>query len=237
MEEVLASLRNYEIWIYVLLGLGALFFVRKFILGWQELRGAAFGLERDNAQARLNQAATVLILLITMAVAEFILVSFIAPSIPGAIPLFTPTVDLLVTPTVTLPASLTQTPGNTLATQNPEQTIAPSANGCIPGQVEITSPVENTDVNGLVKVIGTVDILNFAFYKIESKRPDEDVWAILLAGNQPVKAGELGIWDTRRLTPGEYQLSIVPVNTEALSLDRCVVQVRVTSPPAETQEP
>ena len=84
MEEALRFFRAFELWIYLLLGLGGLFYLRRFILAWQELRGAVFGLERESAQARLNQAASVLVLLLTMAVTEFFLVSFVAPSMPGA---------------------------------------------------------------------------------------------------------------------------------------------------------
>jgi len=108
MIEALRLFRAYEVWIYLLLGLGALYFVRKFILAWQELRDSGFGLERENAQLRLNQAAGFLVLLLAMAISEFVLVSFIAPSVPGAIPLPTPTLDLLASPTTTLPPT---TPG------------------------------------------------------------------------------------------------------------------------------
>jgi hypothetical protein len=237
MEQAFAFFRNFEIWIYLLLGLGILLALRKFIMAWQELRGAGFGLERDNAQARLNQSASVLVLLITMVVAEFVMVSFIVPSIPGAIPLFTPTLDLLTTPTITLAVAsdqTTTTPGVPVAVPGTEQ---PQEDGCVLGKVQIDFPQAGSEVSGLVTVTGTVDIENFGFYKIESRRPDEAIWAILLAGNQPVNSGDLGTWDTRRLVPGEYQLSVVPVDTEAKTLPRCVVNVFVTTPPPETSEP
>jgi hypothetical protein len=237
MDQILNALRTFEIWIYALIGLGALYYIRKFALAWQELRGAAFGLERDNAQARLNQAASVLVLLVTMAVAEFVLVSFIAPTVPGAIPLLTPTLDLLVTPSITLPATLVEGQGTPGAVPTIDLNETPQPEGCIIGQVEITSPKSDDEVSGLVTVLGTVDIPNFAFYKLESKRPDEGFWAILLAGNLPVKAGELGIWDTRRLTPGEYQLSVVPVTTDAETLPRCAVNVRVALPAPDSTSP
>ena len=91
--------------------------------------------------------------------------------------------------------------------------------------------------DGLVAVSGTVNIENFGFYKIESRKPDDATWSILLAGNQPVTGGALGTWDTRRLTPGEYQISVVPVDTEARTLPRCAVNVFVTTHPLETEEP
>jgi hypothetical protein len=237
MEQAFAFFRNFEIWIYILLGLGILLALRKFIMAWQELRGAAFGLERDNAQARLNQSSSVLVLLITMVVAEFVMVSFIVPAFPGAMPPLTPTLDLLTTPTVTLGAATGETttpPSAPTAVPGTEQT---PESGCIPGKVQIDSPSAGSEVSGLVGVIGTVNIENFGFYKIESRKPDDATWSILLAGNQPVTGGALGTWDTRRLTPGEYQISIVPVDTEARTLPRCAVNVFVTAPPLETVEP
>jgi hypothetical protein len=245
MEQAFAFFRNFEIWIYILLGLGILLALRKFIMAWQELRGAAFGLERDNAQARLNQSSSVLVLLITMVVAEFVMVSFIVPAFPGAMPPLTPTLDLLTTPTVTLGAAA----GPALSAANGQTTTPPAAattvpgteqapeNGCIPGKVQIDSPSAGSEVSGLVAVSGTVNIENFGFYKIESRKPDDATWSILLAGNQPVTGGALGTWDTRRLTPGEYQISVVPVDTEARTLPRCAVNVFVTTPPLETEEP
>ena len=110
MEEALRFFRTYEVWIYLLLGLGGVIYLRKFVLAWQELRGAGFGLERDSAQARLNQAASVMVLVLTMVVMEFVLVSFIAPAFPGAEPLPTPTLDLLATSTITLAAPPSRTP-------------------------------------------------------------------------------------------------------------------------------
>jgi len=54
-------------------------------------------------------------------VAEFMLVSFVTPTIPGANPLSTPTLNLLATPTTTLPASAaTLEPGQ--ITPTPTQT-------------------------------------------------------------------------------------------------------------------
>ena len=57
MEEALSFFRAFEVWIYLLLGLGGLIYIRRFILSWQELREAGFGLERERAQSRLNQSA------------------------------------------------------------------------------------------------------------------------------------------------------------------------------------
>lgn len=237
MEQVLAFFRTYELWIYAVLGLGALFYVRKFILAWQELRGAAFGLERENAQSRLNLAASVLVLLLTMVVTEFVLVSFIAPMVPQSLPLFTPTVDLLTTPTATLAAEGLEVSLSESSTPQAVITQQPESDGCVPGQVEISSPKGGEEVKNIIPILGTMDFENFGFYKIESRRPGETIWAILLAGNQPVRNGELGVWNTTTLSPGEYELSVVPVNNEAVSLPRCTITVRIAPPDLVTPAP
>jgi hypothetical protein len=241
MEEALSFFRAFELWIYILLGLGGLIYIRKFILSWQELREAGFGLERDSAQARLNQAAIILVLLLTMAVSEFVLVSFVAPSVPGATPIPTPTLNLLATATSTLPAGTSGTSGtpadsaSDLATAPAEAAFADT--GCVPGQIEINNPSKDQDVNGVVEILGTANITNFGFYKIEMKRPDELTWQTLQAGNQVVQGGKLGDWDTRRLTPGEYQLGLVVVDNQARLSPACVMQVRVSVSPFTTEEP
>jgi hypothetical protein len=171
-----------------------------------------------------------------MAVSEFVLVYFIAPAIPGVVPLPTPTMDLLATPTTTLPADSAAAEGTPV---NPVPIITQLAenNTCIPDQVQISFPIDLQEVNGVVEVLGTANIPNFGFYKLEIKRPDESIWLTLQAGNTIVQNGKLGDWDTRRLTPGEYQLGLVVVDNEAQSSPPCVVQLRVSSTPEGTPGP
>jgi hypothetical protein len=229
MEEALSFFRAFEVWIYLLLGLGGLIYIRRFILSWQELREAGFGLERERAQSRLNQSASVLVLLLTMAVAEFVLVSFIAPSVPGATPLLTPTLDLLATPTYTLPPV---TPQGTQNVSDLTPTVVQgtaSASSCIPGKIEITSPKDGQEVNGVVEVMGNANTPNFGFYKYEMKRPDETTWRTIQAGNAVVQNGaKLGDWDTSTYPPGEYQLGLVVVDNQAQPSAHCMITVRVT---------
>jgi hypothetical protein len=231
MEEALQFFRAYEVWIYLLLALGGLIYVRKFILAWGELRGAGFGLERESAQSRLNQATAVLVLLLSMAISEFVLVSFIAPSVPGAIPLLTPTLDLLATPTTTLPPVTPQAGETALPASvpiTPTQSIADS--GCIPDQIFIAYPQEGDEISSAVEISGTVDIPNFGFYKLEMKRPEESEWLTILAGNQIRRQEILGIWNTSLLPPGYHQLGLVVIDNQGTSSPPCVIQVRVTNP-------
>lgn len=236
MEEAIGFFRAFEFWIYLLIGLAALFFVRRFILAWAELKDAAFGLERESAQSRLNQSATMLVLLLAMAVSEFILVYFIAPSIPSAAALPTPTMNPLATPTTTLPAEMANSGESMIEATQPALQQAISS-GCLPDQNQISFPLNGQETSGVVEILGTADIPNFGFYKLEIKKPEETVWLTLQAGNQVVRDGKLGDWDTRRLTPGEYQLGMVIVDSEAQSTQPCIVSVRVIRTAEETPLP
>jgi hypothetical protein len=228
MEEALRFFRDYEIWIYLILALGGLFFIRRFTVAWQELRDAGFGLERENAQARLNQAASALMLLLAMAISEFVLVSFVAPSVPGAVPLLTPTLDLLATPTITLPPLQTGAPAAASTPVNLTPTPL-GANGCVPGQIVIAVPADGSEISGVVEISGTVNIPNFGFYKIEMKRQEETSWLTILAGNQPKVNGILGAWNTSLLSPGNHELSLVAADNKGQTFPPCIVQVRVTN--------
>lgn len=232
MEEALRFFRAYEFWIYILLALGGLIYIRKFILAWEELRGAAFGLEREAAQSRLNHAASMLVLLLSMIIAVFFMVTFIAPTVPGATPLLTPTLDLLATSTATLPVTASGTTEAEEMVANPTQpTVEPTGGeGCIPGQVMLSSPQDGSEVSEVITLTGTARVQNFGFYKYEVKRPGDAIWLTIQAGREAVVDGEIGQWDTRTLLTGEYLLRLVVMDNQGNSLSPCNVKVYVNNP-------
>ena len=225
MEQVLQFFQAYEIWIYIILGIFAIWQIRKFALAWEELRGAFFGLEREAAQSRVNSAATMVVILIIMAVAEFTVVTFVVPTIPGANPLPTATLDLLATPTITLPPP-TQDPNETPgATPTPGEVAA--AEGCSPGQVNLTSPLNGDRISGSIIVKGSADILNFGFYTLQIAHPGDPIWSPIQVGQKAVKNEALGTWDTSSLAPGAYMLQLVVTDNVANVLTPCAIQVTV----------
>lgn len=236
MEEAISFFRALETWIYAVLGLWGFITIRKFILAWQDLRGAAFGLERESAQNNLNRFASIMVLILTMIVAEFVLVSFVAPAMPGPVALSTPTLDLLAAPTMTLqaglPASVASQPAE--ATPIAENLVVLSAS-CIPNEIQIEIPKNGEEIRGVIPIVGSANLPNFGFYKFEIKKPGETAWLTIQAGNSPVVKGKLGDWDTSRLTPGDYQLALVVVDNQAKSSEPCIVQVRVSSPPVNIE--
>jgi hypothetical protein len=228
MEPALQFFRIYEFWIYGILIVLAFWQMRKFAHAWNELRGTVFGMEREAAQARLNQTATILVLIIIMAVAEFTLVSIVIPSIPAASPLATSTLDLLATPTTTLAPALGEgEEGGPTAT--PAE--LPAAEGCTPGQINLTGPVNGDQVSGMVTLYGTANIPNFGFYTYEIARPGESIWLPVQVGRQPVVNDVLGIWDTTALEAGDYMLRLVVTDNIGTALTPCAIQVRVIPTP------
>lgn len=235
--ELLRYLKDGEVWIYVLLGLVGLYFLRKFLLAWQELRVAAFGLERESSQARLNQAASWLVLVMSVVIAEFVLVSFVVPAVPGALPLFTPTLDLLASPSYTLPPTTPTAPGTPApATLTPFAATPGQIGGCLPDKIAIASPRDGEEISGGVSISGTVDIPDFGFYKFEIKPQAETNWRTILAGNEVKQHAILGTWNTSLLSPGEYQLSLVVTDNKGQLLPACTINVRVKGAP-ETPQP
>lgn len=229
MDETLRFFRTYEMWMYVILALAGLVYIRKFILAWEELRAAAFGLERESAQSHLNQAAGMLILLFLMAVGIFLLVSFVAPAFPTSNPLSTPTMDILASPTSTLPTedgTASPTEEGDLATA----TVPVVGEGCIPDQIMITDPVDGSEINDVIVVRGTANIPNFGFYKYETARPGETIWLTIQAGREIKQDSELGQWDTRTLASGDYMLRLIVTDNQGESLEPCIIRVRVNNP-------
>lgn len=239
MQEALPFLQAYEIWIYILLGLVGIFYLRKFLLAWQELQGAVFGLERENAQGRINQAGSALLFILTLMAAEFILTSFIIPANPAVMPIFTPTLNLLATPTITLAANaIGQTDENASALQETPPAAAlltPAQSGqCLEGQIFISSPQNGAEVSGIVEINGSANVPDFGFYKIEMRRIDEQDWLTILANDQLQAGGLLGTWNTALLPPAVYQLRLVIVDNQGAALPPCEIQISVVS---NTQTP
>ena len=226
VEAAVKFFREYEISIYVFLGIIVLYAILRLVQAWEEFRKAAFGMERETAQGRLNQAATLLFLLIAMAVAEFSIVTFIAPTLPDANPLPSPTLNLLATPIFTPLASLDATQD---INSTPVPTLTPIIGQGCTDDINITFPTEEEPVSGVVVVRGTADIVNFGFYKYEIARPGETIWLSINAGEEPVREGILGEWVTSVLPPGDYQLRLVVADNQGKFMPACIIQVRIVA--------
>lgn len=226
MNEILRYLKDLEYLIYLVLGAFTVWQLRKFFYSWEELRASAFGLEKESAQIRLNRSASLLVVLLFLATAEFGLVSFIIPAMPAVEPLPTATLDLLATPTTTIVVE-----SESVA---PEETTLPGTaiiqSGCIPEQVMITFPENNATVRDIIEVEGTVNIPDFGFYKFEISRGESENWLTIQAGDTPREDEMLGFWDTTQLEQDNYYLRLVVIDNQGIQLDPCMVYLYVDAP-------
>jgi hypothetical protein len=230
MEEVLPYLQKYEGWIYGLLGIVALIYFQKLVVAWKDWQGTYFGLEREIAQRRFSTALTILLLLVLFVLMEFVIVSFVMPNYPQSLSLPTATLDLLATPTATLPALIAGANAIDTVEVIPTASALPIQEGCIAGQIEWADPKPGQEISETIELKGTVNVPNLGFYKYQYAIPGEDVWTDIAAGNQPKVDGQIGFWNTSQLNPGDYQLRLVVYDNQNQPFPACVIPVRVNRP-------
>ncbi len=226
MAAIYRFLGNYEVFIYIVLAIGGLFALRWLWTAWNEWRRAVYNLEREFALRRMGRAVASLTLVLVLFCGELIASSFIIPNLPASFFIATPTLDLLATPTGTITAQLAT---QIALTPRPEPTIG-NTSGCVTDKLIITSPKPGTEVSGVVDLQGTANTPNFGFYKYEVAPLNSDTWATISAGRSVVINGQLGIWDTTTLTPGDYQLRLVVTDNQGQVLPPCIIPLRVAPP-------
>lgn len=223
MGIVYRNLATYESLIYVALTIVGLFAFRRMWRAWREWRDSVYGLEREFALRRLAQATAIAFIVLGLVFVEFFVATFVAPSLSASDVLSTPTLDLLAVPAGTLsPDAATQ------AALSPITQEVPSGmNGCDPDKIMITSPKSGEVVKGTVTLTGTANVSNFGFYKYEIAPLGTANWATISAGDKLVKNEKLGDWDTTALANGDYFLQLVIIDNVGVTLDPCVIAVRV----------
>ena len=191
-----------------------------------ETREAIYGLEREIAHNHTSQAITAITLVGFLAVAELVLIVFLAPSLPALVQISTPTANVVNVPTGTLSAELIQT----LTAMPPGLTPTTLAVGCVPGQINISSPKPGDETKGSVELKGDANIPNFGFYKYEYAPLGTEAWAAIEANRTPKTDGDLGLWDTTAIAQGDYQIRLVVTDNQGNELPACVIPVRIKTP-------
>ncbi|MBT3669632.1 MAG: hypothetical protein HON98_00200 [Chloroflexi bacterium] len=213
MIGILKIFQTYEQTIYFILGLGGLVYFWRFYQAWQEARGAVFGLEAETARAGVNRAAVSLFILLLIAFIVFILVTFIAPVMAPDIPQVLPLQPVEITATYLADPEAAETLeaiANISASPTPLPTVDVSLEGCVEGEIDITSPEDGETIRGVVEVSGSAQVVNFDFYKLEIANPSNSLWLTIEAGNNQILENVLvPNWDTSLYSPGEYILQLV----------------------------
>jgi len=107
--------------------------------------------------------------------------------------------------------------------------VQPMADCPHPG-VRITWPRVNSTLSGEVAVMGSADIKDFNYYKLEigpGPSPLDSEWSWLMSRNAPLKSGVLGRIDLSPFSPGQYTLRLVVVDKSGNYPEPCSVPIWV----------
>lgn len=225
MEELIRFVINYEMGIYIILGVIFLINLQRLIRSLVNLRKANFGLEKEVAQKGVRSSVTLILLVALFAFSNFILVSVASIQFPGIVQLPTPTIDMMAIPESDSGEALgddSADPGVS-ATQT-----AIALSGCVPEQLEWKNPSEGDEIRGAIELVGTVNLPNMGFYKYEYRYQTDTIWHPISAGNRPIIDGPLGgVWNTEQLIPGNYFLRLVVSDNANNLLEPCEITVKV----------
>jgi hypothetical protein len=227
MEELIRFVVNYEVGIYIVLGVVLLINLKRLLSDWISLRKANFGLEREVAQKGIRSAFTFIFLVSLFGLSNFILVSVASIRYPGIAQIATPTIDLLSTQTPFVGEGINPN----VTPQGLQQTQTSIAvTGCIPDQLEWIDPQQGDEIRGSIDLIGTVNLPNLGFYKYEYRYQGDEIWTPISAGNKPVVEEALGgTWNTEQLQPGIYFLRLVVSDNANNLIKPCEIEVKVLS--------
>jgi hypothetical protein len=230
MEEAILFIEAHQSIIYLVLVLLAVIYAWLLLQAYQGLRGAIFGLERERAISKLTRSGAMLALIISGILATFVITTFASPAIPPSLrPTALPTVSLLAT---SEPEGALEGGGGLAATPLTVDMI--DGSGCQNPDATISSPESGEAVRGEVEILGTANIIGFAFYKLEyhDLKAGSD-WLAISASNAPVcencdEEQFLGAWDTSLVTPGQYAVQLVVTDTLGNAPLPCQILLQVT---------
>ena len=237
MEYVIKFLADFEVPIYLILGIVAVVYLRRIVISLEEKRTAIFGLEREAAQRKVTAAASILVLVGLMTVMEFVVATFLAGELAQAPTFATSTIEVLTTPTTTLSGSIPSTTLSGLIPTDatPTPTIYPQAqiegidSQCVNDILEIDSPEHEAEVKGVVEIIGSVNTPSLGSYRYDFSTMGEPKWQTIAAGSGVHIDENLGNWYTSDLAPGPYMLRLVALDNEGNETSTCVIVVNVTA--------
>jgi hypothetical protein len=247
MEQVLRLIADYQWWIYGVLGLILLFYLRRAILARREGARSIFKLEQEQARARYGRSVVTSALVLTIMAGVFGASTMLLPEMnrPPEDPTPTVTAGPLVEPTLTttpLPPSSTPTATATVVRPTPVRpTATPAivetpkpvvqAPHCPNPNVRLTSPGVSEVVQGNVAVRGTANIAGFQYYKIEvapGANPKDNEWTVVGQLHRgPVTNGLLETFNSAAYPAGAYTLRLVVVDQTGNYPDPCRVTITV----------
>ena len=246
MEQVLRFIADYQWWIYAVLGLVLLFYLRRAIVSRQQGVRSIFKLEQEQLHLKYRRSVMISAVVLLVMVSIFMLGNPLRPapavtpepsasttSGPLSAPTLTPTAPpptITATPTATrVPPTPPNRPTATspAAVATPVPQVRPAA--CPDPNRRITSPGINQVVQGNFPVRGTADDPNFDYYKVEiGSGSNPTQWTVVGQLHQaPVSGGVLETLNANAYPPGVYTLRLVVVDVTGNFPEPCQVTITV----------
>lgn len=255
MTALVFLIEQIAVGLYILIGLGLLLAWRRLMAAQRAYRSTYFELERDLARYRRANALTALVLLAELGLVVLGVQQIVAPAIRASANIEQTVIGVVQdgvfnTPTPFRaadaqidPSGVNLTPEDPSArvlatptlTPTPVGTIvpnAPPAIGCdTPGAV-LQIPANGMVVFETIRVMGTADMPDFAFYRFELKGPPTfGNFAPLETYTQRVpEMGDLGQFVPSFYPPGEYQFRLTVFDVTNTLGPSCTVNIYIREP-------
>lgn len=227
MDSLLSFLINYQTWIYVVLALILVIYLKKLIDAVAAWNATIFGLERDYAQKKVNSALVVVIVSVLLLVSEFISVNYLI-SAPQALSPLTGSgvneegVDLSIVAENDSAALPAQAGGTGVTAEGIY------LGGCAPGILEWISPQPSEVVTGLYTLRATVNVPEMGFFRWDyAPINDPTNWNAISAQNLPLVEGDLGLLATTEIENGDYILRLEVMSKTNERWSPCDVSIRI----------
>ena len=182
------------------------------------------------AQRRLNRSAVAIFVIILMGVGVFSLVTFAQPIIDSdAIPEAMAELGLmdLAEATAAAGGGIGIDP---LATATPLPTVEVDPALCDPETINITSPLINEEIRGVVEITGVVSVDDFGFFMVEWARADAALWTTIQTNRNLMPEEDVLLeWDTSLFSPGSYVIQLVVTNSDGQEYPPCRIPLQIGS--------
>lgn len=240
--QLVRVISKYSFWLYGLCGLGIIYYIWVAVQAKREAERTIFTLERETTTGQAYRALSVALVFAVIASIIFFITDVLEPRLefpvieeptPAALLIPTPSpspVSPTVTPTPTpTRARPTPRPAEPTEAPLPTYTSPPPTPICPSPGVQITSPGIDAVLNSPVQILGTANISDFQYYKVEVGSGENPTsWSMFSnLHKSPIAGGLLDIWDPTAYPPGVYKLRLTVVDNTGNYPLPCEVRVIV----------
>lgn len=229
MNTLLHWIDIYDWAIYIVCTFGALIYLQWAISARREQRYSIFALEREEKGREWRQALALCLMFVAIAATTAYVNRWVLVEANGAGPFVGATLSREPTPSPSpvvgsAPPTPTATAEPTATSPATEAPPAPQPANCPNPGARISAPGVNQRVSGVVNVVGSANIENFQFYKVEVNSGG----GFVVIGDivrQPVQNGLLMSWNAGG--SGSYTIRLTVVDATGNYPPPCDVPVIV----------